>query len=110
MQSFLRNKTSFTEMGLLYRRAILCDETEEVKQGRDVIIFTVGQNRYQSHDMVLDRVGIHAVDLGQDPRQRVISGYDGVDDGLSNGKKVLLEMSSLKILTTIRLTSGKNAG
>ena len=72
-----------------YRRTIFCDETEESEQSCDLVVFAVGQDGDEGHDVVLDRVPIHRVDLRQDASQRIVAGNDGIDDRLvkRNSKK-----------------------
>jgi len=66
-----------------YRWTVLGDEAEEVEESHDVTVFAVWDDGDEGHDVVLDRVGVDGVDLRQDARQRVVAGYDGVDDGLN---------------------------
>ena len=54
--------------------------------------------------MVLDGVPIDRVDLGQHVGQRVIAGYDGIDDGLQRNNFVNKGMIVTIRISGIRLT------
>jgi hypothetical protein len=73
---------------LAYRGAVFSNEAKEVEESHDVIVFAVGDDRDQRHDVVLDRVGVDGVDLRQHASQRVVTGYDGVDDRLKIKNKL----------------------